>query len=76
MSTGSTFIDVDSTVGFETSGTLFVKYPNSTTAQSGIVSYTSKTLTQFLGCSNIQNTIIDGDSVGISKLCVYSTIHR
>ena len=32
VSTGSTFIDVDSTVGFETSGTLFVKYPNSTTA--------------------------------------------
>ena len=67
VSSGSTYIDVDSTVGFDTSGTLYVKYPNSTGTPTGIVSYTSKTLTQFLGCSNIKDTIIDGDSVGISS---------
>ena len=67
VSAGSTFIDVDSTVGFETSGNLFVKYPNNTANPTGIVSYTSKTLTQFLGCSNIEDTIVDGDSVGISS---------
>ena len=67
VSAGSTFIDVDSTVGFETSGNLYVRYPNSTANPTGIVSYTSKTLTQFLGCSNIKDTIVDGDSVGISS---------
>ena len=67
VSAGSTFIDVDSTVGFETSGNLYVKYPNGISVQSGIVSYTSKTLTQFLGCSNIEEEIVDGDSVGISS---------
>ena len=41
VSAGSTFIDVDSTVGFPTSGELFVRYPNGVTADVGIVSYTS-----------------------------------
>jgi hypothetical protein len=67
VSSGSTYIDVDSTVGFDTSGTLYVKYPNDPATPTGIVSYTSKTLTQFLGCSNITDTIIDGDSIGISS---------
>ena len=67
VSAGSTYIDVDSTVGFETSGNLFVRYPTSTSSPTGIVSYTSKTLTQFLGCTNIDDTIVDGDSIGISS---------
>ena len=67
VSAGSTYIDVDSTVGFENSGNLFVRYPNSTSSPTGIVSYTSKTLTQFLGCTNVDDTIIDGDSIGISS---------
>ena len=41
-----------------------VKYPNSTTSNTGIVSYTSKTTTQFFGCTNIVDTIIDGDTLG------------
>ena len=69
VSSGSTYIDVDSTVGFDTSGTLYVKYPNSTGTPTGIVSYTSKTLTQFLGCSNIKDTIIDGDSESRTSKC-------
>ena len=63
VSTGSTFIDVDSTIGFPNSGEIYVKYPNAITDTVGIVSYTSKTITQFLGCSPITNTLIDGDTV-------------
>ncbi len=63
VSSGSTVIDVDSTIGFPNSGELGVKYPNSTTSNTGIVSYTSKTITQFLGCTNIVDTIIDGDTL-------------
>ncbi len=64
VSSGSTVIDVDSTIGFPNSGELGVKYPNSTTSNTGIVSYTSKTITQFLGYSNIVDSIIDGDTMG------------
>ena len=71
VSAGSTFIDVDSTVGFAKSGDLYVTYPNGVSVQTGIVSYTSKTLTQFLGCSNVEETIVDGGSIGISSF-VYS----
>ena len=67
IAAGSTFIDVDSTVGFPTSGELFVRYPSGVTADVGIVSYTSKNLTQFIDCSNIDETIIDGGSIGISS---------
>jgi len=63
VSSGSTVIDVDSTIGFPNSGELGVKYPNSTNSNTGIVSYTSKTVTQFLGCTNIVDTIIDGDTL-------------
>lgn len=63
VSSGSTVIDVDSTIGFPNSGELGVKYPNSTNSNTGIVSYTSKTITQFLGCTNIVDTIIDGDTL-------------
>ena len=63
VSSGSTVIDVDSTIGFPNSGELAVKYPNSTTSNTGIVSYTSKTTTQFLGCSNIVDGIVDGDTL-------------
>ena len=63
VSSGSTFIDVDSTIGFPNSGTLYVDYPTGVANQSGIVSYTSKTITQFLDCSNITETLIDGDTL-------------
>jgi len=63
VSAGSTFIDVDSTIGFPNSGEIYVKYPNAITNTVGIVSYTSKTITQFLGCSNVTDTLIDGDTL-------------
>ena len=63
VSAGSTFIDVDSTIGFPESGELYVKYPNATVNQTGIVSYTSKTITQFLDCSLITDTLVDGDTL-------------
>ena len=63
VSSGSTYIDVDSTVGFPTSGELYADYNDGTV---GIVSYTSKNLTQFFDCSNINGTIADATNIGIN----------
>ena len=57
---GTTTLDVDSTVGFPSSGELFVTYEDQTT---GVVTYTSKSLTQFFGCSGVSNTILDSKEV-------------
>jgi len=51
---GTTYIDVDSTVGFPDQGDLIINLPNGT---SLLVSYTSKNLNQFLGCSGINQRI-------------------
>ena len=58
-----TIIDVDSTVGFPNSGELEVIYNDQTT---GVVSYTSKSLTQFYGCSGVSGTILDGSNISIN----------
>jgi hypothetical protein len=63
VGSGATILSVDSTVGFGTTGELAVVYNDTTT---GFVSYTSKTLTEFFGCSNITGTISDGEDVGIN----------
>ena len=63
VSSGSTILDVDSTVDFPTSGELIVTYTDST---SGIVSYTSKSLNQFYGCTNITGTVLSAENVGIN----------
>ena len=63
LSEGSTVINVDSTVGFPNSGELYVNYFDNTV---GIVSYTSKTLNQFFGCSNINKRIEDKSFVGLN----------
>ena len=63
VSIGSTIIDVDSTIGFPNSGELYVTYPTGLTATTGIVSYTSRTSTQFLGCTNIIEPLLDGDDI-------------
>ena len=63
VGSGATILNVDSTVGFGTTGELSVVYNDTTT---GFVSYTSKTLTEFFGCSNITGTISDGEDVGIN----------
>jgi hypothetical protein len=48
---GSSFIIVDSTVGFNKSGSLFIKTSN--LANPITLSYTDKTLTEFLGVSGV-----------------------
>ena len=63
VSSGTTYFDVDSTVGFPTSGELYVPYTDGTT---GIVSYTSKNVTQFFDCTNVNGTIADASNIGIN----------
>ena len=63
VSAGATILNVDSTVGFAHSGELSVTYSDATI---GVVSYTSKSIDQFFGCSLIEGTIKDGTSVGIN----------
>ena len=63
VSTGSSVFDVDSTVGFPNFGELVVNYNDETT---GIVSYTSKSINQFYGCSNVLGIIEDASVIGIN----------
>ena len=63
VSAGTTVLDVDSTVGFGSTGELYVSYSNATT---GIASYTSKSLTQFFGVTGISTIILDSTTVGIN----------
>ena len=63
VSAGTTYLDVDSTVGFPTSGELYVPYTDGTV---GVVSYTSKNTTQFFECSNVNGTIADASNIGIN----------
>ncbi len=63
VSAGTTYLDVDSTVGFPTSGELYVPY---TDGSVGVVSYTSRNTTQFFDCSNINGTIADASNIGIN----------
>jgi hypothetical protein len=63
VSPNSTILDVDSTVGFPTSGQLFASYNDGT---AGVISYTSKSLTQFYGCSNIVKSINNAENVGLN----------
>jgi|TARA_B100000073_G_scaffold52358_1_gene38590 hypothetical protein len=76
VSAGSTIIDVDSTVGFSTSGELHLTYSGTAiddrtgqvlqTSTVGVVSYTSKSLTQFFGVTNLTATVPDATTVGIN----------
>jgi len=70
VSVGVTVFDVDSTVGFSSSGELLVKYGDNTT---GVVTYSSKSLTQFFGCSGVSKTILDGATIGINT---YASAYR
>jgi hypothetical protein len=63
VSTGTTTLSVDSTVGFPQSGELSVTYNDNTT---GIVSYSHKSLTQFFDCSGIVGIIQDKSQIGIN----------
>lgn len=59
----STYIDVDSTVGFPNSGSLVFKKPN---GEDLIIQYTSKNLNQFLGCSGITSAIKNGSNIRLN----------
>jgi len=63
VAAGTTVLDVDSTVGFGSTGELYVSYSNTTT---GIASYTSKSLTQFFGVTGISTIILDSTTVGVN----------
>ena len=70
VAAGSTVLDVDSTVGFGATGDLFVTYNDSTT---GVVSYTSKSLTQFFGVEEITGTLPNASIVGINTFAFGSS---
>jgi hypothetical protein len=70
VSTGSSTIDVDSTVGFPNSGEINVTYFD---GSSGIVSYSSKSINQFLNCSNISSDISDNSVIGINTYAYATT---
>lgn len=53
VSSGSSFIDVDSTIGFPKSGTLSVSYDDGTT---GVVTYTNKSYNQFFDVIGVSTT--------------------
>ena len=59
----STTLDVDSTVGFSSSGELFVTYNDGST---GVIEYTSRNINQFFGCTNITGIIEDSSVVSIN----------
>jgi hypothetical protein len=61
---GSTVIDVDSTVGFPKSGSLIADLDNGT---STTITYTSKSYTQFYGCSGIDQNLISGQNLRINS---------
>ena len=60
---GATTLDVDSTIGFPREGELSVVYKDTSI---GIVSYSSKSINQFYGCSNVTGTIVDGSNLDIN----------
>ena len=60
VSPGGTVITVDSTIGFPDSGTLITG--------NNVVSYTNKSVNQFLGCSNIENEINIADDIRFDEV--------
>jgi hypothetical protein len=63
VSDGSITLDVDSTIGFPDNGELSVTYNDQT---RGVITYTSKNINQFFGCSNITGIINDSSNIGIN----------
>ena len=57
---GQTYVDVDSTIGFPAKGALTFKYKNGTT---GIATYSSTSITQFLGVTGITTTIKNAEPI-------------
>ena len=59
VSSGSSIIDVDSTIGFPESGELVTTYSSGTT---GTLRYTSKSINQFFGVGVANTTVVGVDS--------------
>ena len=59
----SSYIDVDSTVGFPNAGSLVIKKLN---GEDLIINYTSKNLNQFLGCSGISVALKNGSNIRLN----------
>jgi hypothetical protein len=60
VSSGSTFINVESTIGFTKSGELYITYSNGSV---GIVTYNSKNITQFLDINGVSEQISDTQEI-------------
>lgn len=75
VSIGATHIDVDSTAGFpEEGGNLLVELTDGSTFY---ITYESKTLTQFFGCSGIDRVIPDTSNIIFENFAyAYSDIER
>jgi len=63
-------LDVDSTIGFPSSGSLRVTYSDET---EGVVTYSSKSITQFLGCSGIEGIIYDESTINLDTYAYSNT---
>ena len=63
ISAGSSIFDVDSTIGFPESGELFITYSSGNT---GIATYTSKTINQFFGVSNVSESINSAEDIRLN----------
>jgi hypothetical protein len=63
ISAGSSYLDADSTVGFSDNGELTVVY---TDGSVGVISYSSKNLSQFIGCSNIEKVVADKSDIVVN----------
>jgi len=63
VSIGSTFLDVDSTVGFPNSGTIIAELDNGT---SLTIDYGSKTLTQFFECSGADQEVLKNQDLRLN----------
>jgi len=57
---GQTFIDVDSTLGFPSSGSITFAYNDSSI---GVVTYSDKTYNQFINVSGVEKNILDKTSI-------------
>jgi len=64
VSIGETVIDVDSTVGFPNSGTIIADIDN---GSSVTINYSSKSYTQFYGCSGIDQELESGQNLRIDS---------
>ena len=62
---GASFLDVDSTLGFPKSGELLVEYADNVDV---VITYTDKTVNQFLNCTGITSSITDTDDIRSSEI--------